>query len=136
MATTPISPTASATGNLQLNDLLQVLLTQLTHQDPFKPIDNQDFMAQIAQFASLDATQQLNQNVSQLLTLQAIGQSVGLIGKTVTATIGDGTPVTGKVIALTLANGVPRLTIKSSGGVDFPGIAIGQLITVLPTPGE
>jgi flagellar basal-body rod modification protein FlgD len=130
---TAIDPASALTASgLNLNDLLQVLLTELTHQDPFKPVDNKDFMAQIAQFASLDSTQQLNQNVSQLLSLQALSQSVGLIGRTVSATSG-GETITGRVTALTLTDGIPRLTVTSNGdGRVFPNITIGDLQTVRP----
>jgi flagellar basal-body rod modification protein FlgD len=133
MATAAINPAssiASAAQSLQLNDLLSVLVTELTHQDPFKPVDNKDFMAQIAQFAALDTTQQLNQNMAQLVALQALNQSVGLIGRTVSARLTDGTPIDGTVIALSLASGVPSLTIKTAAGTTFPNITLGQLGTV------
>lgn len=116
---------AAASAGLKLDDLLKVLLTELTHQNPFKPVDNKDFMAQIAQFSSLEASQQLNQNIEQLVTLQAINQSVGLIGKQVTALTDQG-PVTGRVTALTLTNGLPRLTVTGDNVV-VPNVAIGQL---------
>ena len=132
MATTAVSPTSSinnAATNLNLNDLLQVLLTELTHQDPLKPVDDTDFMGQIAQFASLDSTQQLNQNMQQLLTLQALNQSVGLIGRTVSASTQSGSFINGTVSALQLSNGVPTMTVTTSTG-DVTGIAIGDLQTV------
>jgi flagellar basal-body rod modification protein FlgD len=134
MATAPISSTvnlaASASSSLKLDDLLRVLLTELTHQNPFKPVDNKDFMAQIAQFASLDSSQRLNQNLEQLLLLQAVDQSVGLIGRTVTAATSEGS-ITGRVTALSLANGVPRLTITPASGAVVSGVTIGQLELVL-----
>ncbi len=136
MAIAPISSTpdiaAAAANSLKLDDLLRVLLTELTHQDPFKPVDNKDFMAQIAQFASLDASQQLNQNIEQLLLVQAINQSVGLMGRTVSATLDTGTIINGRVEAVSLASGVPRLTIRVDDGTDrvYPDISIGQLETV------
>lgn len=131
MAVTPVSSTTSATNNLQLEDLLRVLLTELTHQDPFKPVDNKDFMAQIAQFASLDASRQLNDNVVQLLALQALNQSVGLIGKSVTATTATGT-FRGRVSAITLADGAPRLTLTDTAGQSLTNVAIGQLTNIQP----
>jgi flagellar basal-body rod modification protein FlgD len=134
MATSPISPSGAAANgvNLQLNDLLRVLLTELTHQDPFKPVDNKDFITQIGQFAALDTNQQINQNIQQLLVLQALSQSVGLIGRQVTATTSNGTQIDGTVIALSTSTGVPRLSIRSSdvGGAVFTDIAIGQLLSV------
>ncbi len=136
MATSPIAPTgdlsSSAAGRLKLDDLLRVLLTELTHQNPFKPVDNKDFMGQIAQFASLDSSQRVSQGVEQLLTLQAINQSVGLIGKTVSATT-DGGTIRGKVTAMTLTNGLPRVTLDSNGQITT-GIAIGQIETVENAP--
>jgi flagellar basal-body rod modification protein FlgD len=131
MATPVIAPTSigDAAANLGLNDLLRVLLTELSNQNPLKPVDNKDFIAQIAQFTTLDVTQQLNQNMQQLLTLQAITQSVGLFGRTVSATLSSGTVINGQVIALQLSNGVPRMTIRANGQ-DFTGIAIGQLQTI------
>jgi len=132
MATSAINPAAnlaSAASGLKLDDLLQVLLTELTHQDPFKPVDNKDFMAQIAQFASLDSSQQLNQSIQQLLSLQALNQSVGLIGRTVSATVDSGT-INGTVSAITLANGAPRLTINGADGNVYPNVALGDLQTV------
>jgi flagellar basal-body rod modification protein FlgD len=128
VATPAISPTpdiTSAAQSLRLDDLLKVLLTELTHQNPFKPVDNKDFMAQIAQFASLNTSQQLNQNIEQLLTLQAIDQSVGLIGRNVTITTESG-PESGKVTALTLTNGLPRLTVEAADRT-IVDVAIGQL---------
>jgi len=133
MATPAISPSPSiqsAAAGLKLDDLLHVLLTELTNQDPLKPVDNKDFIAQIAQFASLDSSQQLNQNVQQLLTLQAISQTVGLIGKTVSATTDTGAVINGQVTALSLTSGVPRMDITTGDGVVHTGIAIGQLQTV------
>ncbi len=134
MATAPVDSTSSiantATSSLKLDDLLKVLLTELTHQDPLKPVDNTQFLAQIAQFASLDATQQLNQNIEQLVTLQAVNQSVGLIGHTVTAATSTGT-VTGKVIALSLSGSAPTMTIQPTTGPAVLNVTIGQLQQVL-----
>lgn len=131
MATSSIDPSASlAASGLNLNDLLRVLLTELTHQDPFKPVDNKDFMAQVAQFASLDASQQLNTNMTQLLALQALNQSVGLIGRGVTAKV-NGQSMTGRVTSLTLTDGVPRLTLtRDVDGSVIPNIALGDLEVV------
>jgi flagellar basal-body rod modification protein FlgD len=137
MATAPVDSTSSvagsATSSLKLNDLLKVLLTELTHQDPLKPVDNTQFLSQIAQFASLDASQQLNQNIEQLVSLQAINQSVGLIGRTVTATTSTGT-VTGVVGTLSLSGSTPTFSIKTADGQVVPNVTIGQIQTILPKP--
>ena len=122
---------ANATAGLKLDDLLQVLLTELTHQDPFKPVDNKDFMAQIAQFASLDSSRQLNDNLVQLLTVQALNQSVGLIGRKVSADIGGGQIVNGTVQSVDLQTGVPRVDIVDDvTGNTIAQVTLGQLTTI------
>jgi flagellar basal-body rod modification protein FlgD len=132
MATSSIAAPGSvqsAAAGLRLDDLLRVLMTELTHQNPLKPVDNKDFMAQIAQFASLESTQQLNDSIGQLTTLQAITQSVGLIGRKVSVSI-DGGVAAGTVTALALDNGVPRMTVQREDGSFIPNVALGQLLSV------
>ena len=118
-----------ASASLSMEDLLRVMLTELTYQDPLKPVENKDFMAQIAQFSSLDASRQLNQGLEKLLLLQSMNQSVGLLGKTIDASSAGG-PVTGKVTSLSLASGEPQLTIEAADGRTISGITIGQIESV------
>jgi flagellar basal-body rod modification protein FlgD len=123
------SSATSSAGNLSMQDFLKVLLTQLTYQDPLKPMDNQQFMAQIAQFTALQQAQQTNAGISQLMTNQAALQSVGLIGRTVDVTTASG-PVTGSVTALSLAGSSPQLTIRTSSGAIIPDIDLSQISAV------
>ncbi|MEZ0537770.1 flagellar hook capping FlgD N-terminal domain-containing protein [Caldicellulosiruptoraceae bacterium PP1] len=76
--------TSSTNKTLGKQDFLNLLVTQLRYQDPLKPMEDKEFVAQLAQFSSLEQMQNLNQNM-QLLRSQT------LIGKNVTASISDGT---------------------------------------------
>lgn len=120
---------APAASGLNMQDFLKVLLTQLTYQDPLKPMDNEQFMAQIAQFTTLQQTQQMNSNIEQLLTNQASLQSVGLIGRTVDLQTASGA-VTGTVTALSFANGSPQLTVKTTSGSTLANVGLNQITTV------
>jgi flagellar basal-body rod modification protein FlgD len=125
---------SSAATNLQANslgmeDFLKVLLTQLTYQDPLKPMDNQQFMAQMAQFTSLEQTQQLNSKLETLITNQAALQSVGLIGRTVDITV-SGSTLTGTVSALSLSGDSPLITVRTSAGATLSNISLSQLVAV------
>jgi flagellar basal-body rod modification protein FlgD len=60
-------PTSTANDSLGKNAFLQLLVTQLKNQDPLQPQDNSAFLAQLAQFSSLEQLQQINQNTTQLL---------------------------------------------------------------------
>ena len=124
----------SSSTNLQANslgmeDFLKILLTQLTYQDPLKPMDNQQFMAQMAQFTSLEQTQQLNNKIETLITNQAALQSVGLIGKTVDVSTPTG-QVTGTVSALSLSGDAPLLTVKMASGALLNDVSLSQLVAV------
>ncbi len=116
-------------NNLNLQDFLNVLLTQLTYQDPLKPMDNQAFMAQLAQFTTLGQTEQLNTNMSALLNTQATLQSVGLIGRTVDITSDSGT-VTGTVQSLSLSGDTPTMTVLTSTGGTLSNVTMSQLVNV------
>lgn len=129
MATSPLTPVTSAASSLSMEDLLRVMLTELTYQNPLKPVENKDFMMQVAQFSSLDASQRLNQNLEKLLSLQSINQSVGLLGKTIAAETPGGA-VTGVVTALSLVEGEPQITLTTTGGQVFAGVTIGQIQTI------
>ena len=123
------SGAGSQVNNLNMQDFLKVLLTQLTYQDPLKPMDNQQFMAQVAQFTALGQTQQMNSNIETLVSNQASLQSVGLIGRTVDITTSSGT-VTGTVSALSLSGNSPQLTVKAGSGGTLTNIDLSQVIAV------
>ena len=63
--------------SLGKEDFLQLLVTQLTHQDPTKPQTDQDFIAQMAQFSSLEQMQNVSHNLGKL----SERQSANLVGK-------------------------------------------------------
>ncbi|HEY4082281.1 MAG TPA: flagellar hook capping FlgD N-terminal domain-containing protein [Burkholderiaceae bacterium] len=128
-AIAPSSTTDAAASTLGLQDFLKILTTQLSYQDPLKPMDNQAFMAQMAQFTALEQTQQLNNKMDTLLATQASLQSVGLIGKTVTATI-NGVDVTGSVVSLSLAGDQPTISVRATDGTVSSGILLNQISTV------
>lgn len=120
---------APQSSNIGIEDFLKILTAQLNSQDPLKPVDNAEFVAQIAQFASLEQTRQLNDTASSILTTQSSAQSVGLLGKTVDV-IHNGSSFTGTVSALNLASGTPQLTVTTTAGATQTGIALSELQNV------
>lgn len=128
-STTATSSAALQNNKLGMEDFLKILLTQLTYQDPLKPVDNQEFMAQMAQFTSLEQTHQLNTKLEQLINNQAALQSVGLIGKTIDIASGSAT-VTGTVTSLSFRGDAPTLTLAASNGSVMQGIGLSQILSV------
>ena len=73
------------------DEFLQLLVTQLRHQDPLEPIKQEDFLSQLAQFSTLEGIETLNNSFEQqlsiqqdLVKMQQFTQSSSLIGKQVT----------------------------------------------------
>jgi flagellar basal-body rod modification protein FlgD len=77
-----------------------LLLAQLKNQDPLKPMEDKDFIAQLAQFNSLSQLTQMNDTLNGLMTAQTLAQGSALIGKTVSGLSSDGGAVTGLVSGL------------------------------------
>ncbi|MDW7651489.1 MAG: flagellar hook capping FlgD N-terminal domain-containing protein [Bacillota bacterium] len=92
---------------------LQLMVTQLRYQDPLNPQDNSAFVAQMAQFTSLEQMQNLNDNMVRLLELQsgATNSAAALLGLMVTVGTEDGMPFTGRVDAVEYQNGRPQLVV-------------------------
>ena len=87
-----LSTTKQATGvqkqTLGQDQFLKLLTTQMTHQDPMKPMDNGEFLGQMAQFSTVSGIQDLQASfkdfASSLSSDQAL-QAAGLVGRYVSA---------------------------------------------------
>ncbi|MGE5591737.1 MAG: flagellar hook assembly protein FlgD [Bacillota bacterium] len=62
---------------LDKDAFLKLLVTQMQYQDPLNPMDNQQFMAQMAQFSALEQMQNLNLLNEQGLAAGLLGRYVG-----------------------------------------------------------
>jgi flagellar basal-body rod modification protein FlgD len=91
---------AKANATLDKNDFLKILMTQLTHQDPTQPMDDKEFIAQMAQFSSLEQITNMNDNLSKVAGLISKSQAVGLLGNAVDV-VSEGRVVSGVVDAVT-----------------------------------
>ena len=100
-----------AGGTLGKDDFLKLFVTQLQHQDPMNPSDNSQFMAQMAQFSTLEQITNLSNATTQMVFANQVSQSVGLIGRTVTYDNADGTSRTGVASAVNIANGTILVTV-------------------------
>lgn len=97
------------TANKQ--DFLQLLVAQMTNQDPLSPMDNQQFVAQLAQMQSLEELMSINKLSSSVLQQQQISSSSNLIGKSVFAKDDFGGIVTGVVEKVQIVGGDVRLVV-------------------------
>jgi flagellar basal-body rod modification protein FlgD len=113
-------------ATLGQEEFLNILLTQLTFQDPLKPLDNQEFIAQMAQFTNLEQTRQLSESSDTLLTVQSATQAIGIIGKTVSVVTDSGLE-TGTVTTVAFQQGIPELSLQLTGGGALTNIRLADV---------
>lgn len=139
--TTGDSPYASAAvknGALDKGAFMKLLVSQLQNQDPFQPTDNQAFIAQLAEFSSLEQMEELNDNIVGLALLQQgnalmdqltnsgalIGQSVSYVDPTTQESM------SGVVSSVKIEDGLAVLMID---GKDVP---LGNVTEITGAPAE
>ncbi|MGD1019079.1 MAG: flagellar hook capping FlgD N-terminal domain-containing protein [Verrucomicrobiia bacterium] len=95
------------TQTLNQQDFLNLLVTELQNQDPMNPMSNTDFIAQMAQFSTLQQSQQTYQSISEM-------QATNLIGATVNATTTGGGTDTGVVTEVLMNSGTPEVLVNGT----------------------
>jgi flagellar basal-body rod modification protein FlgD len=102
-------------NELGKDQFLQLLITQLRYQDPISPVDDKEFIAQMAQFSSLEQMQNLNTNMSEMMLAQqkltSLGQATQMIGKSVELFTHEGESIFGEVSGVQFKNGWPEIIV-------------------------
>ncbi len=102
---------------LKREDFLLLLMTQLKHQDPLEPMDNQAMMTQFAQLNSLEELQSINEKMADLADAESLTEASSLIGKSVAVETDDGTQAAGIVESVSRLGSEVLLWIE---GVSYP----------------
>jgi flagellar basal-body rod modification protein FlgD len=117
------------------DDFLKLFLTQLNYQDPLEPVDNREFLTQLAEFSSLQIANSNSKNMESLLDVSSVNQSVSLLGKEVLVNSGNipGGSAVGTVSALEL-NGTNVMLGITLGGNTSEVIRVSpSAVTVVRT---
>lgn len=97
--TTPTADATKASGDYKM--FLQLLLTELKHQDPTKPVDPTQTVTQLATFSSLEQAVKTNTLLSALSQNATLSQGAALIGRTIASADGA---VSGSVGSVTMTD--------------------------------
>ncbi|MBY8825562.1 flagellar hook capping protein [Sphingomonas colocasiae] len=142
MAGQAVTPAAGAATNtdstaksvtdafgLSFESLLKIVLTQLTYQDPLKPMDNYEFVSQLAQFSQIQQGQKTNDSLDTLVRAQATLQATSLLGRRVDIDAGS-TTLTGKVKAITFRDGETKLTVETTQGLTINDLSLTSVVQI------
>jgi flagellar basal-body rod modification protein FlgD len=115
-------------NGLDKDDFLKILITQLSHQDPTQPMEDQEFISQMAQFSSLEQMTNVSTGLTKVADLVSRAQAVSLLGKVVEVSDGYGT-----------VNG----TVEAVSGMEYPQLLVNgkffdysQVLSVLESKEE
>ncbi|NOT30644.1 MAG: flagellar biosynthesis protein FlgD [Planctomycetes bacterium] len=131
--------TQAANQNMDKSAFMKLLVSQLQNQDPMSPVANEDFVAQLATFSSLEQLEGLNQNVVAMIALNQsnallsqLTQSSALIGKEVTWQELDSEAThTGTVESVKIVDGLAVLRID---GQDVPLATVTEVLGLTQDP--
>ena len=119
---------------------LKLLVTQMQYQDPLDPMDNGEYLSQLAQFSALEQMTEVAGGLTKVNTLienmdtsLLVGQLTSMIDKTVqwTTTNSDGSTTTheGKAKSVSISDGSPSLMVETEI-VDASGNKVKALTKV------
>lgn len=119
---------SSLTANEQLsqNDFIKLFMSQLTYQDPLEPVDNSQFLAQLAQFSSVEQNRAMNEKLDNLLSIGTTFQAASLVGKSVEISSNSTTSI-GVISAVSFSSDGPVLTVKLDSGDYINNVELSQI---------
>ena len=88
--------------DLDLNQFLKLMISELQNQDPLNPMDNTQFVQQIGELRSIAASDQLTTTLQSVQTQQSLTTASALIGKQVTALTADNKDISGTVSSVSV----------------------------------
>jgi len=131
---------AAVTSSIAQEEFIQLLVAPLQNQDPLEPVKQENFVAQLAQFSTLQGVETLNANFSELLELQKLesassgdlnrlrelSEGAGLLGKTVTYMSSGDPPEVGKG----QVTGVNVFDSKLYLAIEGRSVSIDQVVAI------
>jgi flagellar basal-body rod modification protein FlgD len=118
------SSASSSRTTLGRDDFYKIMIGELSNQNPFEPLDNQQFLGQLTSLQSMDTMTRLTDGIASLVLGQRLGAASALIGREVrAASSGSETGVTGTVEKVQVKDGEVSLVLDGDRTVKIEDLA-------------
>jgi len=107
-----LNPTRQPQQNLGKDDFLKILITQLSYQDPTSPMEDKEFIAQMAQFSTLEQMMSMAKDFSLLTAMLMGNEASTALGKNVELVEGERT-IQGMVQAVSRGD-IPQVLVNGN----------------------
>ena len=119
--------TTSRKDSVDNQMFLQLLVAQLRNQDPMNPMDNQQFIAQMAQLQAVDQLTSISKGLQVQQEMDALTQSLLLMGKSVEYVDSSGEQImSGVVEGVRFDQGLPTLVVDGREVLPGDVVAVSQ----------
>jgi flagellar basal-body rod modification protein FlgD len=105
-------PKNNSFGELSSEEFINILVTELTQQDPFKPNDSSAILEQLSSLRNIESQVSLQEQLKTMVDQNAISSASGLIGQQVTGLNSSNQTVSGIVRSVVIENGTPILKLE------------------------
>jgi len=116
----------NAFNDVDLQDFISLLVTELSNQDPLSPMDNSEIVQQISQILEIESNQRLSDTLESVLLGQSLATASGMIGKTIRALSDEAEAVSGPVDRVSFEEGVASVHVGEHK------IALKNIAEILP----
>jgi flagellar basal-body rod modification protein FlgD len=126
------SSSTTATSGINEQDFIKLFVNELQFQDPMQPLDNSQFLTQLAQFVSIQQQSQEVSGIGNLVTLGTQTEPLGLLSHAVQIANSDGTTTSGKVSGVNFGTSGVTLTVTTSANSVLTNVTLSQIQLVTP----
>jgi flagellar basal-body rod modification protein FlgD len=125
-------PSSLPNAGINEQDFIQLFVSELQYQDPMEPLDNSQFLTQLAQFVGIEQQSEEVTGINNLATLDSSDQTVALLSHTVQVSNADGSTTTGEVTGIQYSSNGVQLTVTPSSGSVMTNVNLSQIQLVTP----
>lgn len=114
----PSQPNNNAFAEMSSEEFINILVTELTQQDPFEPNDSAAILEQLSSLRNIESQTELQDQLQAMVSQNAISAASGLIGQQVTGLSESNQTVSGLVRSLVIENGEPILKLEDGTRIE------------------